>query len=135
MQLYEQDYNLWLEQTSAQLRQRDFSHLDIENLIEEIEGLGKSDRREIYNRLVRLYEHQLKLDYWHEERERNERSWKLTIREQSLRIERILKDSPSLRNYREAILDEAYGEALENVKILTGLEMRFPAECPYKQSI
>ena len=79
--LYEKDYHLWLDRTIAHLKHREFEQLDIANLIEEIEGLNRRERRQLYNRLVRLYEHQLKLDYWHEEKERNERGWRLTILE------------------------------------------------------
>ena len=129
--LYEKDYHLWLDQTIAHLKHRQFEQLDIANLIEEIEGLNRRDRRQLYNRLVRLYEHQLKLDYWHEEKERNERGWRLTIVEQSRQIRLLLEDSPSLKNYLAEIRDRAYQDALENVLIMTGLSARFPEKNPY----
>lgn len=61
--LYETDYQLWLDQTVVQLRTHDFNHLDLENLIEESEGLGKRDKRAIASYLMRLCEHLLKLKY------------------------------------------------------------------------
>jgi hypothetical protein len=61
MSLYDSDYQLWLDQTVAQLRSQDFGNLDLENLIEEIESLGKSDKRALSSDLMRLCEHLLKL--------------------------------------------------------------------------
>ncbi|MFO5437406.1 MAG: DUF29 domain-containing protein, partial [Dolichospermum sp.] len=55
--LYEQDYLLWIEDIVHKLRNRDIEGLDIDNLIEEIEDLGRSDKRELENRLAELFEH------------------------------------------------------------------------------
>ncbi|MCS6814793.1 MAG: DUF29 domain-containing protein [Cyanobacteria bacterium] len=97
--LYDTDYQLWLNETAAQLRARDFSNLDLENLIEEIESLGKSDKREISSYLMRLCEHFLKLRYWESERENCFRGWKLEVASCRLQVQAILKDSPSLKNH------------------------------------
>ncbi|MFZ9738471.1 MAG: DUF29 domain-containing protein, partial [Prochlorotrichaceae cyanobacterium] len=61
--LYEQDFLLWSEDTAAKLRARDFENLDLENLIEEVESLGRSDRKELLSRLVVIFEHLLKRLY------------------------------------------------------------------------
>jgi hypothetical protein len=71
LKLYDRDYCLWLEKTSQLLRERRFDEIDIDNLVEEIEGLTKSDRRAIRNRLTVLLEHLLKLACWEQERELN----------------------------------------------------------------
>ncbi len=97
--LYDTDYQIWLGQTLAQLRANDFDNLDLENLIEEIESLGKSDKRSISSYLMRLCEHLLKIKYWEPERETSLRGWKLEVRNFRLQIRAILKDSPSLKNY------------------------------------
>lgn len=97
--LYDTDYQCWLDQTVAQLRANDFGNLDLENLIEEIESLGKSDKRAISSYLTRLCEHLLKLKYWEAEREMCFRGWRREIRNFRLQIRAILKDSPSLNNY------------------------------------
>jgi hypothetical protein len=97
--LYDTDYQLWLEQTVAQLRTHNFNGLDLENLIEEIESLGKSDKRAISSYLMRLCEHFLKIKYWESERETCFRGWKVEIRNFRLQIQAILDDSPSLKNY------------------------------------
>ncbi|AIE75295.1 hypothetical protein D082_27670 [Synechocystis sp. PCC 6714] len=61
--LYEIDYLLWTEEIIAQLKARDFEHLDVENLIDEIEDLGRSQKRELRQRLGTLLEHLLKRIY------------------------------------------------------------------------
>lgn len=102
--LYETDFQRWIDQTVEQLRAHDFSHIDLENLIEEIESLGRSEKRAISSYLMRLCEHILKLQYWELERERCFRGWRLEIANFRLDIHAMLDDSPSLRNY----LDEKF---------------------------
>lgn len=97
--LYDVDYQLWLDKTVAQLKTHNFSNLDLENLIEEIEGLGKSDKRAISSYLMRLCEHFLKLQYWEADRDHCFRGWKLEIANFRLQIQALLKDSPSLKNH------------------------------------
>jgi len=97
--LYDSDYQLWLDKTVEQLRANDFSNLDLENLIEEIESLGKSDKRAISSYLMRLCEHLLKLKYWETEREMCFRGWDLEVANFRLQIQAILKDSPSLKKH------------------------------------
>ncbi len=106
--LYEMDYQLWLDSTLAQLRSQDFSQIDLENLIEEIESLGKSDKRSISSYLVRLCEHLLKIQYWEVERRTCFRGWKLEVVNFRLQIQAILKDSPSLKNYLHDTFAIAY---------------------------
>ena len=97
--LYDTDYQLWLDRTVAQLKAGQLSELDLENLIEEIESLGKSDKRAISSYLRRLCEHLLKLQYWQSERETCFRGWNLEIANFRLQIAALLKDSPSLKPY------------------------------------
>lgn len=97
--LYETDYQRWLDQTLSQLRAQDFRNLDLEHLIEEIESLGKSEKRSISSYLMRLCEHLLKLKYWETAREECFRGWDLEVATFRLQIQAILKDSPSLKNH------------------------------------
>ena len=78
--LYEKDYYLWLEKTINLLENNQFSDLDLENLIEEISSIGKSEKRSLESYLTRLLEHLLKLGYWQSELEYNQRGWKNEIR-------------------------------------------------------
>lgn len=112
--LYDIDYQLWLEQTLAQLQTQNFSQIDLENLIEEIKSLEKRDKRAISSYLMGLCEHLLKVKYWEQERETCIRGWTLEIRNFRLQIQLILKDSPSLKNYLQEnfILDYQNGRKL-----------------------
>ncbi len=112
--LYEQDYQLWLDQTLVQLRTGDFNNIDLENLIEEVESLGKSDKHAISSYLMRLCEHLLKLKYWESEREACFRGWDIEIANFRIEIQKRLKTSPSLKRYlQDSFGDEySYGRKL-----------------------
>ena len=96
--LYDQDYQLWLKNTVTQLQSQNFSALDLENLIEELESLGRSDKQSLNSYLKRLCEHLLKLSYWETERNRCFSGWDREIENFRQEIQEILDDSPSLRN-------------------------------------
>lgn len=108
--LYDTDYQRWLAQTVAQLKAKDFSNLDLENLIEEIESLGKSEKRAISSYLMRLCEHLLKIKYWESEREMCFRGWKLEVRNFRLQIQEALETSPSLNSF----LNDAFAKQYRN---------------------
>ncbi len=109
--LYDSDYQLWLESTINQLRQGDFQAVDWPNLLEELADLGKSERRALESLLTRLLEHLLKLTYWQYQRDYNQAGWKKEIRNFRIQIKKILKDSPSLKSYLREILQECYLDA------------------------
>jgi len=109
--LYDQDLHLWWVKTADLLKQKRFEELDLENLIEEIESMGKRERRELANRLTTIIEHLLKLTYWTEVKEENARGWRITIVEQRRQIIRLLADSPSLKTWLEEIFLECYEAA------------------------
>ena len=109
--LYDQDYYLWLRTTINKLRTNQFSSVDLDNLIEELEDMGRSQKRTVKSLLIRLFEHLLKLTYWNVERERNEGHWKGEIRTFRREIKDELKDSPSLKPYILEIFDQCYQDA------------------------
>ena len=105
--LYEQDFVLWAENQAAALRRAKGANLplDWENLAEEIESLGKSDRRELSSRIRRILQHLLKLQASPAREPRA--GWQATIREARKEIQKLLRDSPSLRReVRDDIEDE-----------------------------
>jgi Domain of unknown function DUF29 len=95
--LYDEDFVLWTEEQAAALRRAKDSNLplDWENLAEEIESLGRSDRREVKSQLTRILRHLLKLAVSPTKEPRN--GWRSTIRDARLEIEGVVEDSPSLR--------------------------------------
>jgi hypothetical protein len=106
-----------------------FEQVDWENVAEEIESLGRSEKRELKSRLEVLLQHLLK---WEFQPERRGASWEMTINEQRDRIEDLLADSPSLKPYLETILAEAYRRACRAASLETAIELEnFPVECPY----
>jgi hypothetical protein len=129
--LYESDYYLWLDTTLQQLKNNDLTNLDLVNLIEEIETLGRKERAELLNRLIVLFEHLLKLKYWQQELARNKRGWNNTVIEQTNQIEILLEDSPSLKSSLNDIVDRAYSRALKVTKKKTGLA-NLPENNPFK---
>ena len=94
--LYQTDYQLWLAETVGKLRSQNFSGLDLENLIEEIESLGRSERNAISSYLMRLCEHLLKIRYWESERNYCLRGWSREVNNFRIAIQRELESSPSL---------------------------------------
>ncbi|WP_055073682.1 DUF29 domain-containing protein [Pseudanabaena sp. 'Roaring Creek'] len=112
--LYETDLNLWLETVISQLRSGDLENVDIENLIEELDGLAGRDKREIVSRLKTLIEHILKRCYVDMPNEF--RGWEVTIRTQRFELEQILEQSPSLKRHFIDNFDKCFKVALQNVR-------------------
>jgi len=131
-QLYDQDFYLWLETTTRLLRERKFEELDLENLIEEIASMGRSERRELRNRLRRIVEYLLKLKYWTAEKEQNQRGWRNMIIEQRSQVRDLLKDSPSLKPILRDIFVECYTEERLNTSLKTNLSLQeIPLDPPF----
>jgi hypothetical protein len=127
--LYEEDYLKWIETTVDKLRLQDFSSVDWENLIEEIESLGKSEQKSFKSNLIVVLIHLLK---WQFQRELRSGSWAGSIVEHRRRIEEDMEDSPSLKPYLEEVLDKCYLAAVKQASAETGLALTvFPQLCPY----
>jgi hypothetical protein len=130
--LYERDILLWSEDTVAKLKARDFDHLDIEHLIEEVESLGISQRKELISRLIVLLEHLLKRLYVNLPNDYN--GWERTIRTQRGELEILLDAVPSLTSRWEASFEKAWQIALKSVR-KEYPQITFPSEWKYDRSI
>ncbi|MBD1898117.1 MULTISPECIES: DUF29 domain-containing protein [unclassified Coleofasciculus] len=127
--LYETDYLKWIQTTVEKLRVGDYPNIEWENLIEEIEDMGRSERRSLKSNLIIVLTHLLK---WQFQPEKRSGSWKGSIVEHRRRIREALKDSPSLKPYLEEVFAESYADAVEQASAETELLLEiFPQLCPY----
>ena len=126
---YEDDFNVWIDQQVAHLRARRFDLLDLDNLIEEVEDMGRNYHRELKHRLCRMLCHLLKCTY---QASRKSGSWKGTVIEQRARILDLLDTSPSLGRRVQDYADHAYAHARKLACVETGLALTdFPPTNPY----
>jgi hypothetical protein len=127
---YDDDFFLWTKSQAKLLKSGELNKLDIENLIEEIESLGKSDKRALLSHLIVLLQHLLKKEY---QPLKATKSWDRSISNAQVEIELLLKDSPSLKKQIPSLLEEAYPYARKKAAEETKLELKtFPPECPEK---
>jgi hypothetical protein len=127
--LYEKDFSLWLETTAQLLRNRQLEKLDYDNLIEEIEAMGRSERNALESNLIVVLMHLLKYKYQPQKRSR---SWLSSIFEHRRRLVEAFKTSPSLKRYYENVFDECYQYAMKQASIETGLPLEhFPNMSPF----
>ncbi len=126
---YETDFSLWTQQQAALLRQGQFSALDTAHLIEEIESMGKSERRAIESYLANILFHLLK---WRYQPDRRGTSWKLSIDNCRYQAARRIKENPSLKSQLPLIVKDEYPQARKNAGNETGLPLTtFPEHCPF----
>ncbi|NEQ85246.1 MAG: DUF29 domain-containing protein [Moorea sp. SIO2I5] len=129
--LYERDFYLWTEATAEQLRQGEFTQVDVANLIEEVESMGKREKRELKSRLMVLLMHLLK---WMYQPGKRSDSWINTITEQRIALEELLEDSPSLRAFVPEVFDQCYQKARIKAAQETGIKLsNFPDQCSFAQ--
>jgi hypothetical protein len=127
--LYDRDYALWIDRTVADLRAGNLRDLDLENLIEEIEDMGRSQKQALRSNLKIVLMHLLKYAFQPEKRSN---SWRSTLREHRDRLSEALCDSPSLKRHVEESLDDSYGKALKLAADETGLpRSTFPEANPF----
>ncbi|MGD9731011.1 MAG: DUF29 domain-containing protein [Desulfamplus sp.] len=129
---YNSDIVLWSKEQAYLLRSGDFSDIDIEHIAEEIEEVGKSEQRELANRMAVLMTHLLK---WHFQPARQGSSWEKTIKEQRKSIIRRLNNTPSLK--KSLTDDEWLADVWLDARLAAEKETRinfdkFPDECPWE---
>lgn len=127
---YEQDFYSWTQEQAKLLRSGQLDCLDIPNLIEEIETMGRSEKRELESRLTVLLLHLLK---WKYQEIRRSRSWQLSIDEQRIKFEETLEENPGLKPKLDELLKRAYRLAVIQASRETNLSKNiFPEQCPWE---
>ena len=135
--LYDRDFYAWTQQQAALLEARQFDALDLPNLVEEITSLGKSEQRELVNRLSPLLEHLLKLTLAAErlphDLRRAGRLWQMTVKTQRVKVAQVLRDNLSLRPTVPHAVADAYAVArLEAAAALGIPDDTVTATCPWR---
>jgi Domain of unknown function DUF29 len=131
--LYDEDFYVWTEAQAELLRQRRFEALDLDNLIEEVEGLARAEKSSVLNNASIIIEHLLKLQYSPAQEPRN--VWRASVREHRRRLRRDL--TPRLRQILDAELASLYGEVRDDTEALLrdygegAAASALPATCPY----
>ena len=126
---YQKDFYSWTCEQAELLRAGRFNELDVFNLVEEIETMGRSEKRELQSRLMVLLVHLLK---WQYQPARRGRSWTLTIKGQRINLEDVINDNPGLKPQLLGLLNNAYRLAIVEVSKQTRLEESiFPVKCPW----
>ena len=129
--LYQSDYQLWLAETAQKLRSQDFGNLDLDNLIEEVESLGRRERNAISSYLMRLCEHLLKIRYWESERDYCLRRWSREVNNCRIAIQRELESSPSLWSFLQDCFDKEYKNGRKLFLNASGLDAQFIPDQPF----
>lgn len=128
-QLYEQDFYSWALRQAELLRARRFADLDVENVAEELESLGKEQAHKLESALRVLLLHLLK---WKYQPQRRSRSWRGTIVRERINAERVLEENPGLKPHRERLFATAYRGARKEAAAETGLPLAtFPEAAPF----
>ena len=126
---YDRDFYAWANEQAALLRSGDWARADVEHIAQEIESMGKTEKRELVSRLEVLLTHLLK---WRFQPRLRGNSWRLSIKEQRFKVVDHVADNPSLKALRDETLTTAYRYALVDAERETGLASNvFPSVCPW----
>jgi hypothetical protein len=129
---HDEDFYGWAMAEANLLRQRQLGDLDFDNLIEELESMGASERRELVSRLAQLIFHLLKWQLQPDYREFNKRSWEGSIIGQRKQISRLMRDNPSLKSILSQSMTDGYEDAQVFIIKETPIDLKkMPQECPY----
>ena len=127
--LHDQDFHAWTLQQATLLRQGRWAEADIEHVVEELECMGASERRELISRLAVLMAHLLK---WQFQPELRSNSWRNTIDVQRFDVKELLEDNPSLAASLNERMEKAYQKSVMLAVWETGLSKSiFPVACPF----
>ena len=138
--LYEQDFNRWREVMIKQIEARNFQAIDWDNLLIELEDMGKAEKRAFISNLTILIAHLLKLMVQKDAPDSMKGSWYSSITEHRFRVQKDLEDNPSFQNYLPEAMAKAYkdGRKLaikEGQKASFGVRKpspeKYPNQCPF----
>lgn len=128
--LCERDFHAWAIEQASRLRAGKLAAVDVAHVAEEIESMGRTERRELVSRLVELL---LQLLKWRFQTDRQRRSWRLSIKDQRIRLRAHLEDNPNLKSQIDWAISQAYLLALIDAERETGLpESTVPVICPMR---
>ena len=126
---HDEDFYAWTQANASLLKQRKFEEVDVDHLIEELESMGASERRELISRFAQLIFHLLK---WEHQKHLRSRSWECSIKEQRRRLFRLINENPSLKPKLTSALEDGYGDATLLIGKETPVDLNLlPATCPY----
>jgi len=126
---YDNDFYGWVLSQANLLKQGEYQKVDWDNVIEEFESLGKSEKRTLESQLTNLLMHMLKVKY---QPEMHTRSWDLSIEESRFQANKSLKENPSLKPKLADLLEDAYYAAVIRASKETVLDKKiFPKKCPW----
>ncbi|MFW6316554.1 MAG: DUF29 domain-containing protein [Cyanobacteriota bacterium] len=127
-ELYERDDYLWVKKTIQMLKEKKFNELDLENLIEELEDLGREKKNKVESLLRQIIIHLLLLEYWSQEYQYNAAHWRAEITEFRFQINGIL--TKTLQSYLASKIELIYQNSVKYTQRKTNLNI-FPEKCPY----
>ncbi len=126
---YNKDFYKWAMTQADLLKHGKFDKVDLENVIEEIECLGRSERSALKSQIERLLMHMLKIKY---QPSKHTKSWDKSIYQARKKIEKNIKDNPCLKRELEKFMNESFVYARKDAAVETGLDLKtFPIECPW----
>ena len=129
LSLYERDFFAWTQEQAKLIKEKSLDKLDLVNLLEEVESMGKHEKRELGNRLAILLMHLLK---WKYQPEYRGNSWYITIENQRLDIADLIEDNPSLKHSLPELFIKAYVKAIAKASLETGIKKAaFPINCEW----
>ena len=127
--LYDEDFYQWIQRQMGLLRAGHFDRLDLDNLIEELDSMGRSEKKSVVSNTRIVLLHLLKLRF---QAEKRSGGWLASIVEHRERLRDDLRTSPSLRRYAHEMLEECYAGARKLAAAETGLPREtFPEQCPF----
>ncbi len=126
---YDEDFAAWLAAQATLLREQQFDQLDIQNLAEEVESVGRSEFRAFTSAIELVIFHMMKWDY---QPEKQGRSWRKSINDQRKGIRKLLNDNPSFKSRIGEAIESAYDGIPDDIEEETTIPAhRLPQTCPY----